>query len=54
MHDLFRPKAALTAAKAADLVPEVSAVRAAGQTLRAIAAVLNEQGYATSSGSACR
>ena len=36
----------------ADLLPEVRAMRAAGQTLRAIAATLNAQGYATARGSA--
>ena len=36
----------------ADLLPEVRAMRAAGQTLRAIAATLNTMGYTTSHGAA--
>ena len=36
----------------ADLVPEIRAMKAAGQTLRAIAATLNAMGYATARGSA--
>ena len=35
-----------------DLLPEVSAMRAAGETLRAIAAALNTMGYTTSRGAA--
>ena len=35
-----------------DLIPEVRAMKAAGQTLRAIAATLNAQRYATARGSA--
>ena len=35
-----------------DLIPEVCTMRAAGQTLRAIAATLNERGYSTARGMA--
>ena len=35
-----------------DLLPEISAMRAEGKTLRAIATTLNEQGYTTSRGAA--